>query len=128
MIEDRLSQDSLQVPITGEFTVDLNGLDLIGIKSKDKTVLDLFVVIENSAGEIIRKEKIRYSKANYKKDNYYSHKIQYDEENNEHHFMITTTPFNNVKVESFAIRHHIKVPEDVTTKDDNIWLMGERTN
>lgn len=128
MIEDRLSQDSLQVPITGEFTVDLNDLDLIGIKSKDKTVLDLFVVIENSAGEVIRKEKIRYSKANYKKDNYYSHKIQYDEENNEHHFMITTTPFNNVKVESFAIRNHIKVPEDVTTKDDNIWLMGERTN
>lgn len=128
MFEDRLSQDSLQVPITGEFTVDLNDLDLIGIKSKDKTVLDLFVVIENSTGEIIRKEKIRYSKANYKKDNYYSHKIQYDEENNEHHFMITTTPFNNVKVESFAIRHHIKVPEDVATKDDNVWLMGERTN
>lgn len=128
MIEDRLSQDSLQVPITGEFSVDLNSLDLIGVKSKDKTVLDLFVVIENRAGEIIRKEKIRYNKAHYKKDNYYSYKKQFDEQGNEHHFMITTTPFNNVKVESFTVRNHIQIPEDVDTKDENIWLMGERTN
>ncbi|TWT07163.1 teichoic acid biosynthesis protein [Planococcus sp. CPCC 101016] len=128
MIEDRLSQDSLQVPITGEFSVDFNSLDLIGIKSKDKTVLDLFVVIENRAGEIIRKEKIRYNKAHYKKDNYYSYKKQFDEQGNEHHFMITTTPFNNVKVESFTVRSHIQIPEDMDTKDENIWLMGERTN
>lgn len=128
MIEDRLSQDSLKTPITGEFTVDLNSLDLIGIKSKDKTVLDLFVVIENGSGEIIRKEKIRYSKARYKKDNYYSYKKQYDDQGNEHHFMITTTPFNNVKVESFTIRSHVKIPADVEVKDENIWLMGERTN
>ncbi|WP_142825977.1 CDP-glycerol glycerophosphotransferase family protein [Planococcus soli] len=128
MIEDRLSQDSLQVPITGEFTVDLNSLDLMGIKSKDKTVLDLFVVIENGSGEIIRKEKIRYNKARYKKDNYYSYKKQYDDQGNEHHFMITTTPFNNVKVESFTIRSHVKIPVDVEAKDENIWLMGERTN
>lgn len=128
MIEDRMSQDSLQVPITGEFTVDLNGLDLIGIKSKDKTVLDLFVVIENGSGEIIRKEKIRYNKAHYKKDNYYSYKKQYDDQGNEHHFMITTTPFNNVKVESFTIRSHVKIPADIEAKDENIWLMGERTN
>ena len=128
MIEDRLSKDSLQVPITGEFSVDLSGLDLIGIKSKDKTVLDLFVVIENGAGEIIRKEKIRYNKAHYKKDNYYSYKKQYDDQGNEHHFMITTTPFNNVKVESFTIRSHVEIPADVKTKDENVWLMGERTN
>lgn len=128
MIEDRLSQDSLQVPITGEFTVDLSNLDLVSIKSKDKTVLDLFVVIENRTGEIIRKEKIRYTKARYKKDNYYSYKKQYDAEGNEHHFMITTTPFNNVKVESFTIRSDVKIPTDVEAKDENIWLMGERTN
>lgn len=128
MIEDRLSKASLQVPITGEFTVDLNSLDLVGIKSKDKTVLDLFVVIENGAGEIIRKEKIRYNKAHYKKDNYYSYKKQSDIQGNEHHFMITTTPFNNVKVESFTIPSHVKIPSNEEPKDDNVWLMGERTN
>ncbi|ANU10221.1 teichoic acid biosynthesis protein [Planococcus antarcticus DSM 14505] len=128
LIEDRLSQDSLQVPITGEFSVNLNSLDLIGIKSKDKTVLDLFVVIENGAGEIIRKEKIRYNKAHYRKDNYYSYKKQYDDQGNEHHFMITTTPFNNLKVESFTIRSNVKIPMNIDVKDENIWLIGERTN
>ncbi|MBT2571227.1 CDP-glycerol glycerophosphotransferase family protein [Planococcus sp. ISL-110] len=128
MIEDRLSQGSLQVPITGEFSVDLNSLDLIGIKSKEKTVLDLFVVIENGSGEIIRKEKIRYNTARYKKDNYYSYKKQHDDQGNEHHFMVTTTPFNNVKIESFTIPSHVKIPADVQTKDENVWLLGERTN
>ncbi|AIY06197.1 galactosamine-containing minor teichoic acid biosynthesis protein [Planococcus sp. PAMC 21323] len=128
MIEDRMSQESLQVPISGEFSVDLKSLDLIGLKSKDKTVLDLFVVIENSSQEIIRKEKIRYTKAQYKKDNYYSYTKQLDDKGNEHHFMITTTPFNNVKVESFTVRKDVEIPRDTEVKDENVWLMGERTN
>ncbi|MGB6407126.1 MAG: teichoic acid biosynthesis protein, partial [Planococcus donghaensis] len=128
MIEDRASQESLQVPISGEFSIDFKSLDLIGIKSKDKTVLDLFVVIENNSQEVIRKEKIRYTKAQYKKDNYYSYMKQLDDNGNEHHFMITTTPFNNVKVESFTVRKDVEIPQDTKTKDENVWLMGERTN
>ncbi|ANU22585.1 CDP-glycerol glycerophosphotransferase family protein [Planococcus donghaensis] len=128
LIEDRASQESLQVPISGEFSIDFKSLDLIGIKSKDKTVLDLFVVIENNSQEVIRKEKIRYTKAQYKKDNYYSYMKQLDDNGNEHHFMITTTPFNNVKVESFTVRKDVEIPQDTQTKDENVWLMGERTN
>lgn len=128
MIEDRFSQESVKVEIAGEFTVDLNGLDLLGIKSKDKTVLDVFVVIENVEGQVIRKEKIRYVHAHYKKDHFYSHQKVYDAENNEHHFMITTTPYNNVKIETFAIKSHIQLPSDVYAKDNHVWLIGERTN
>ncbi|MGB2993597.1 MAG: CDP-glycerol glycerophosphotransferase family protein, partial [Paenisporosarcina sp.] len=128
MFEDRFSQESVQVPIAGEFTVDLNDLDLLGIKSKDKTVLDVFVVIENVDGVVIRKEKIRYVHAHYKKDNFYCHKKVYDAENNEHHFMITTTPYNNVKIETFTIKNDIQLPTDSDAKDENIWLLGERTN
>lgn len=128
MLEDRASQESLQVPISGEFTVDFNSLDLISLKSKDKTVLDLFVVIENNSQDVIRKEKIRYTKAQYKKDNYYSYMKKLDDNGDEHHFMITTTPFNNVKVETFTVRNDVKIPQDTKTKDENVWLMGERTN
>ncbi|WP_416145245.1 CDP-glycerol glycerophosphotransferase family protein [Planococcus koreensis] len=128
MFEDRLSKESIQVQIAGEFNVDLNNLDLLSIKSKDKTVLDLFVVIENVEGVVIRKEKIRFVHAHYKKDNFYSHKKIYDAENNEHHFMITTTPYNNVKIETFTIKNHIQLPANVNAKDENIWLVGERTN
>lgn len=128
LIEDRWSLESLQVPISGEFHIDLNDLDLLSIKSKDKTVLDLFVVIENAEGDVIRKEKIRYARARYKKDNFYSHKKIHDAENNEHHFMITTTPFNNVKIESFTIQNQIELPANPELKDPNIWLVGERTN
>lgn len=128
LFEDRFSQESVQVQIAGEFTVDLNNLDLLGIKSKDKTVLDVFVVIEDVDGVVIRKEKIRYEHAHYKKDNFYSYKKVYDAENNEHHFMITTTPYNNVKIETFTIKNDIQLPIDSDAKDENIWLLGERTN
>ncbi|WKA54029.1 CDP-glycerol glycerophosphotransferase family protein [Planococcus shixiaomingii] len=127
-IEDRISFTSLKVPIENQFLIDLKNLDLISLKSKDKTVLDFFVVIENSEGKIIRKEKIKYSHAIYKKDSYYSHIVENDAENNEHHFMITTTPFGNLKIETFAIPNTITVPADVTAKDDNVWLIGERSN
>ncbi|WP_017378553.1 CDP-glycerol glycerophosphotransferase family protein [Paenisporosarcina sp. TG-14] len=128
LFEDRFSLESVQVQIAGEFNVNLSNLDLLGIKSKDKTVLDVFVIIENVDGIVIRKEKIRYVHAHYKKDNFYSHKKFYDAENNEHHFMITTTPYNNVKIETFTIKNHIQLPANLDAKDENVWLVGERTN
>lgn len=128
LLEDRLSLESRQVPIEGNFSLNLSDWDLIGLKSKDKTIFDFFVVIENAKGEVIRKEKIKYRKAHYKKDNYYSYQVLHDLEQNEHHFMITTTPFDNLKIETFTVPAEIRIPDDVTAKDPNVWLVGERSN
>ncbi len=128
LLEDRLSLESRQVPIQDRFTIDLEEWNLIGLKSKDKTIFDFFVVVENASGEVIRKEKIKYLKADYRKDNYYSHKVLRDEEQNEHHFMITTTPFDNLKIETFTVPADIRIPADVSVKDPNVWLVGERSN
>ena len=128
LLEDRLSLESLQVPIQNDFTIDLEEWDLIRLKSKDKTIFDFFIVIETDSGVVIRKEKIKYRHAAYKKDNFYSYKVMRDAEHNEHHFMITTTPFNNLKIETFTIPADITIPADVEMKDPNVWLVGERSN
>ncbi|MFD1031880.1 CDP-glycerol glycerophosphotransferase family protein [Metaplanococcus flavidus] len=128
LLEDRLSLESRSVPITGNFTVGLADWDLIALKSREKTIFDLFVVIETADGRVIRKEKIKYRKAVYKKDNYYSYKVLQDDEGNDHHFMITTTPFDNLKIETFTIPADIRIPEDINVKDPNVWLVGERSN
>lgn len=67
LVEERLSQDSVKVPVRDNFTVYLDDLDLIGLKSRDKMVFDFFIVIETESGDIVRKEKIKYQKASYKK-------------------------------------------------------------
>lgn len=128
LLEDRLSLESRQVPIYDNFTINLEDWNLIGLKSKDKTIFDFFVVIENDKGEVIRKEKIKYRKADYKKDAFYSYKVLMDQEQNEHHFMITTTPFNNLKIETFTVPADIVIPADVSVKDPDVWLVGERSN
>lgn len=128
LLEDRLSLESLKMPIRDNFTVDLEEWDLIGLKSKDKTVLDFFVVVETDGGDVVRKEKIKYKKADYRKDNYYSYQVLKDTDGNEHHFMITSTPFDNVKIETFTIPADIRLPDDTATKNPNVWLVGERSN
>jgi len=128
LVEERNSLESIKVPIEGTFEVALQKLDLISLKSKSKTLMDFFVVIINDHGEMIRKEKIKYEYADYKKDNYYDYKVIKDEQFNQHHFLITTTPYNNLKMETFEIPAHIIVPEDTSIKDKNVWLMGERYN
>lgn len=127
-VEDRNSLKATKYYIDCSFRIEFDLSELIDIKSKDKTILDLFVVIMNNENEIVRKEKIKYKYADYKKDNYYDYKIAKDVDSNEHHFLITTTPFNNVKVETFAIPHDIHLPTDTSVKDDNVWLIGERYN
>src|SRR5690606_17081622 len=64
----------------------------------------------------------------YKKDTFYSHTVQRDDDGNEHHFLVTTTPFNNLKIETFTVPGAIYVPVDVGFKDPNVWLVGERSN
>src|SRR5699024_2875398 len=127
-IQERNSQEAEKVSIDSIFNVDLKSLDLFKLKSKGKTIFDFFVVLLNQENDIIRKEKIKYKYADYKKDNYYDYISILDNNRNEHHFLITTTPFNNLKIETFTIPNNISIPADTSVKDSNVWLIGERYN
>ncbi|CDQ38373.1 CDP-glycerol glycerophosphotransferase family protein [Virgibacillus salexigens] len=126
-IEDRNSLESIAVPIQDNFIIDLKQFNLISIKAKDKTVMDFFIVVKDKNKKIIRKEKIKYKYSDYKKDNYYDYLAISDVDLNQHHFLITTTPFDNLKVESFSIPKTISLPTKIQ-KDSNTWLIGERYN
>lgn len=126
-LEERDSGASIKIPIHNRFSIDLMQLDLVQLKSKDKTIIDFYVVVEDSDAQVIRKEKIAYRHADYRKDTFYDYQMIKDANQNEHHFLLTTTPFDNLKIESFTISKDIQLPEN-TVKDDNIWLIGERYN
>lgn len=126
IFEDRYSKEQSLVPIDVEFNMDLSEVDLKGLKSKDKTIIDIFIGMVHENGEIIRKEKIKYKYSDYKKDNYYGVKTEKDEEGNTHYFLVTTTPFNNLKVESFVIPEGVPLPMEKPEKDYSTWLVGER--
>lgn len=130
LIEERYTQESIRVPILDNFSVDLNNLrsDLINLKSKDKTIMDFFIIIKSTKDVLVRKEKIKYQFAEYKKDNYYDYKHFKDKGKNQHHFLLTTTPAGNLKLETFTIPTTVQIPEDTSRKDKNIWLIGERYN
>ena len=127
LLEERDSAASIKIPIHNRFSVDLLQLDLVQLKSKDKTIIDFYVIVEDQDARVIRKEKIAYRHANYRKDTFYDYQMIEDASDNEHHFLLTTTPFNNLKIESFTIPNDIRLPENVL-KNDNVWLIGERYN
>ena len=126
IFEDRYSKESIRVRIDEEFNMNLTDLNLISIKSKDKTILDVFVAMIRTDGEIVRKEKIKYKFSDYKKDNYYGSYSEKDMEGSAHYHLITTTPFDNLKVETFSIPKEVVIPGDANEKDYNMWLVGER--
>lgn len=128
LFQERESLQWIRVPVDGNFEVDLKQLDLTSLKSRDKTIIDLFVEIINSDGQTVRKEKIRYSKSDYHKDNYYDSHFLHDSEGNLHYYLVTTTPFNNTKIETFAVPANIELNDEGAIKDRNIWLIGERTD
>ena len=128
LFEERVSLQSIRVPVDGNFEVDLKQLDLTSLKSKDKTIIDLFIEITDSDGQTVRKEKIRYSGSDYRKDNYYDSHFLHDTEGNLHYYLVTTTPFNNTKIETFAVPANIELTKEGALKDRNIWLIGERTD
>ncbi|MDY0404625.1 hypothetical protein P5G51_003670 [Virgibacillus sp. 179-BFC.A HS] len=127
-IEEQQTLKAVKVPISGDFQVDLPTLDLVACKQKKKTFFNLFVAIMHEDGRIIRKEKIKYAHADFRKDNYYAHTTMKDDAGNVHHFLITTTPYHNMKIETFTIPHNVRIPEDPSIKDPNVWLVGERSN
>src|SRR5699024_2479632 len=74
---------------------------------------------------VITKAKITYKFSDYKKDNYYDQKVITKDNGDHVHFLVTTTPFNNLKVETFV------VPKELDTRvvrNKNVWLLGERSD
>lgn len=126
IFEDRYSREYTSVIIDSTFNIDLNTVNLRGVKSKDKSILDVFIAMIHESGEIVRKEKIKYKLSDYKKDNYYGSHSEPDNDGNTHYHLITTTPFDNLKIESFAIPEIVPIPDDTSVKDYNMWLVGER--
>lgn len=126
IFEDRYSKEYFTLLVDEEFNIDLTLLDLNSIKSKNKTILDIFVAMIHRDGKIIRKEKIKYKFSDYKKDNYYGSYSEYDTDGNAHYHLITTTPFDNLKIESFSIPKEVVIPDETNVKDFNTWLVGER--
>jgi len=124
-IEERESGEAIELEIENKFEVKLQDLHLSDLKSKGKTVLDLFIVLKNNDSQIIRKEKIQYSDADYKKDSFYGDWKEADDFGM-HYFLLTTTPFDNLKIETFLVSNDIAIPEDPSKKDSNVWLVGER--
>ncbi|WLV24905.1 CDP-glycerol glycerophosphotransferase family protein [Aciduricibacillus chroicocephali] len=126
LIEERETGLAKELEIERQFSIDLQTINLCDLKSKGKTVLDFYIVLKNSVDEIIRKEKIKYEHADYRKDNFYGHWTEQDLDGNLHHFLLTTTPFDNLKIETFVIAKDLVLPNDPSVKDANVWLIGER--
>ncbi len=127
-VEDRNTFDIKEYPIAEDFDIPLRANDLISVKGKEKSVLDFFIVVKDVDGNQVRKEKIKYELADYRKDNYYESLQGEDESGNQHYFLVTTTPFGNLKIETFMVPFDVEMQQDTSEKDDNIWLIGERYN
>ena len=122
IFEDRHSQEMVVNTINDKFNYEIDAQEIINIMSRDKTIIDLYIGIRNKEGKIVVRAKLPYKNSNYKKDNFYDLKI-IKEKDRDVYLLITTTPFNNLKIETFV------VPKSVNTnveRDRNIWLLGER--
>jgi CDP-ribitol ribitolphosphotransferase len=126
VFEERYTSVSERFEVNDIFKVNLQDIDLLNIKSKGKTILDFFIEIVGPDGEVIRKGKVKYQHSDYKKDNYYDKYQIIDSEGNLHHQLVTTTPYDNLKVETFMIPATIAGGDINTVKDMNTWLLGER--
>ncbi|PTI70156.1 CDP-glycerol glycerophosphotransferase family protein [Mammaliicoccus vitulinus] len=123
--EERYSKETIEYYIEpGESVINLEYDDIEKIISKPKTVVDLFITIREQ-DHIVRREKIRYRTAKYKKDTYFSKKIIQDNIQKTY-YLSTITPFKNIKLERFSITNNELKVMNNTTKDSNIWLIGER--
>lgn len=124
IFEDRISQKTVEYPVDDKFKIKVVPEDIINLMSRGKTVIDIYVGMRNEDGDIIAREKIPYKHSDYKKDNFYDLKIV-QEKDREVYLLVTTTPFNNLKVETFVVPKSVNTN---VTRDNNIWLLGERTD
>ncbi|WP_255882382.1 CDP-glycerol glycerophosphotransferase family protein [Staphylococcus xylosus] len=115
------------MPISrGEQKIDIPYEEIQKLKTSPKNIIDIFITIYNDK-TLIRKEKVKYRAGTYKKDNYLA--INKRNINNKRvYYMITLTPFKNIKMESFEVDNtQLSILEN-TEKRDNVWLIGERTD
>lgn len=124
ILVERLSEQEYIIAIENEFNLKIDPENLIEIMSESKTIIDLYVGYVNENGETIRKAKIEYQHSNYKKDNYYSHVSVRNKNGDLVNFLVTTTPFNNLKIETFVVPSEINTSQ--FNRKPNIWLLGER--
>ncbi|MGW7859280.1 CDP-glycerol glycerophosphotransferase family protein [Staphylococcus xylosus] len=125
--EERSSQNNYEMPISrGEQKIDIPYEEIQKLKTSPKNIIDIFITIYNDK-TLIRKEKVKYRAGTYKKDNYLA--INKRNINNKRvYYMITLTPFKNIKMESFEVDNtQLSILEN-TEKRDNVWLIGERTD
>ncbi|WP_339283206.1 CDP-glycerol glycerophosphotransferase family protein [Oceanobacillus sp. FSL K6-3682] len=128
-VEDRNTFDMIEFPLKEEnFDIPISAKDLIKVKGKEKSILDFFITVKDVEGNTIRKDKIKYELADYRKDNFYESIKEKDTEGNMHYFLVTTTPFANLKIETFTIPNDVDMLSNTAEKDPAIWLIGERYN
>lgn len=125
--EERISQNKYEMPIyRGEQSIDIPYNQIQQLKTASKNIIDIFITIYDGQ-DVVRKEKIKYRAGIYKKDNYITiSKRSFD--NKKVYYMFTLTPFKNIKIESFEVsKLELEILEN-NDKENNVWLIGERTD
>lgn len=125
--EERSSQKRYEKRIhKGEQDIEIPYKEIENLKTTSKNIIDIFISIYDDTN-LIRKEKIKFKKGIYKKDNY----ITLKEQNLGYkrvYYMVTLTPFKNIKIESFELTSEQYEILENGKKDNNVWLIGERTD
>lgn len=125
--EERSSQNRYEQEIhIGEQDIEIPYKEIESLKTTSKNIIDIFISIYDDT-LLIRKEKIKFGKGVYKKDNYITLKEK-NLGNNWVYYMVTLTPFKNVKIESFELTSEQYGILKNGKKNDNVWLIGERTD
>lgn len=125
--EERLSQNKYELPIfRGEQDIEIPYDKIEDLKTNSKNIIDIFISIYDGPN-LIRKEKIKFKKGIYKKDNYLTLKEKIIDDKRVY-YMFTLTPFKNIKIESFELTNEQYQILEHNKKDDNVWLVGERTD
>lgn len=125
--EERASQQRYEMPITrGEQDITIPYEALETLKSSPKNIIDVFITVYD--GEtMVRKDKIKFKLGDYKKDNYLTYKVL-ERDGKRAYYMLTLTPFKNIKFESFELTDAQYHTLTTGEKDPNVWLIGERTD
>ncbi|PTJ05753.1 CDP-glycerol glycerophosphotransferase [Staphylococcus simulans] len=124
--EERISGNQYHLPIArGVYDISIDYDQLNTLLTENKSIIDVFITIYDE-DTLIRKEKIKYRQGVYKKDGI--HTLKTVEENGlTTFFMLTLTPFKNIKFETFTMtERQLQILNDHNHKDPNIWMVGER--
>lgn len=123
--EDRESQNKYELPVyKGEQSIEIPYDELEKLSTSSKNIIDIFLSTYDGK-TLLQKEKIRYTDGIYKKDNYLSFKC-FEKENQKSYYMITLTPFKNLKIENFNLTNDEFQILENGKKSNDIWLIGER--